>query len=89
MSGLKTAGPIQFYLAILLSLFLVFSCAKGKDDTEGEDQEGTERRGARLDLDIYSDQANHGAQPSGGFGGEYTVAGLGEGSADPGVPARV
>ena len=38
MSGLKTAGPIQFHFAVLLSLFLLFSCAKGKDDTEGEDR---------------------------------------------------
>ena len=38
MSGLKTAGPIQFHFAVLLSLFLSFSCAKGKDDTEGEDR---------------------------------------------------
>ena len=38
MSGLKTAGPIQFHFAVLLSLFLLFSCAKGKDDTEGGDR---------------------------------------------------
>ena len=38
MSGLKTAGPFQFYFTVLLSLFLLFSCAKGKDDTEGEDR---------------------------------------------------
>ena len=38
MSGLKTAGPIQFHFTVLLSLFLLFSCAKGKDDTEGEDR---------------------------------------------------
>ncbi len=38
MSGLKTAGPIQFHFAVLLSLFLLFSCAPGKDDTEGEDR---------------------------------------------------
>ena len=38
MSGLKIAGPIQFHFALLLSLFLLFSCAKGKDDTEGEDR---------------------------------------------------
>ena len=38
MPGLKTAGPIQFHFAVLLSLFLLFSCAKGKDDTEGEDR---------------------------------------------------
>ena len=38
MSGLKTAGPIQFHFAFLLLLFLLFSCAKGKDDTEGEDR---------------------------------------------------
>ena len=38
MPGLNTAGPIQFHFTVLLSLFLLFSCAKGKDDTEGEDR---------------------------------------------------
>ena len=38
MSGLKTAGPIQLHFTVLLSLFVLFSCAKGKDDTEGEDR---------------------------------------------------
>ena len=51
--------------------------------------EGIERGGARLDLDIDSDQTDHGAQPSGRLGGEFAVAGFGEGSADAGVPTRV
>ena len=38
MPGFYTVGPIQFHLTVLLSLFLLFSCAKGKDDTEGEDR---------------------------------------------------
>ena len=38
MSGLKIAGLIQFHFAVLLSLFLLFSCARGKDDTEGENR---------------------------------------------------
>ncbi|MGA0225934.1 MAG: Kelch repeat-containing protein, partial [bacterium] len=38
MPGFYTAGPIQFHLTVLLSLFLLFSCAPGKDDTEGEDR---------------------------------------------------
>ena len=38
MPGFYTVGPIQFHLTVLLSLFLMFSCAPGKDDTEGEDR---------------------------------------------------
>ena len=38
MPGFYIVGPIQFYFAVLLSLFLLFSCAPGKDDTEGEDR---------------------------------------------------
>ena len=38
MPGFYTVGPIQFHFAVLLSLFLLFSCAPGKDDTEGEDR---------------------------------------------------
>ena len=37
MPGLKTAGPIQIHLALLLSLFILFSCAKGKEESEEED----------------------------------------------------
>ena len=38
MPGFYTVGPIQFHLTVLLPLFLLFSCAPGKDDTEGEDR---------------------------------------------------
>ena len=38
MPGFYTVVPIQFHLTVLLSLFLLFSCAPGKDDTEGEDR---------------------------------------------------
>ena len=38
MPGFYIVGPIQFHFAVLLSLFLLFSCAPGKDDTEGEDR---------------------------------------------------
>ncbi len=38
MFGLKESGRFQCSLSMLLSAFLLFSCAKGKDDTEGEDR---------------------------------------------------
>ena len=38
MPGFYNVGPIQFHLTVLLSLLLLFSCAPGKDDTEGEDR---------------------------------------------------
>ena len=38
MPGFKNAGPIEFHIILLLSLFPLFSCAPGKYDTEGEDR---------------------------------------------------